>query len=212
MSNALKSLFGDQNALAGNVGGQRRVQETWTPDWVIDAASQAMGGIQLDPCGASSYDSEVTVVHKRLNGERVTRVNPTTGGWFADITLTRPGAFEGLAQSPHGGTVISKDSYPEDWTQARSVYLNPEFAELEKWLTKAAETGRHTQVIALSPVRTHRSWWFPTIQRSGGAIVYLSYNVKFKGHDFAFPAPLCLISWNCTLPDLGARETWRNDK
>lgn len=203
-TNALHSLYGGKqarNALSGNVGGQARKQEVWTPEWILAAARQAMGGIQLDPCGATAYESEVRVGPK---------VNPITGGWFADITLVQPGACEGLQTSPHGGTLVSLDGKSQDWSQAKSTFVNPEFADLEAWLTHASLCGqRGGRTTFLSPVRTHRRWWLPTIRSTGGEIVFLDYRVKFKGHESAFPAPLCLITWNCRLPDLGARETGR---
>lgn len=83
-------------------------------------------------------------------------------------------------------------------------YVNPPFVDLGAWLAKGA---RGRRVIVLCPFRPHRRWFFEAC--AGAQIVCLHYNVKFKGHKSAFPAPLCLISWNCVLPDLGVRETGR---
>jgi hypothetical protein len=87
-------------------------------------------------------------------------------------------------------------------------YVNPPFADLGMWLEKAAiEGSRGHRVIVLCPFRPHRRWFLDSC--AGAQIVCLHYAVKFKGHKSAFPAPLCLISWNCVLPDLGSRETGR---
>lgn len=203
---ALDTLYG-RRALAGNVGGLEREQETWTADWTTAAVREAFGGsIHLDPCGASSYDSEV-ILRETKNRPEIR--NPTTGGWYADVTLVKPGTHEGLVQSPHGGTVVCLDGLAQDWTAARSVFLNPEFNNLRPWLEKAAATGdAGVPTILLGPVRPHRSWW-PALAFSG-TVIYLNYNYKFKGHKDACPFPLCLIAWNCTVPDLGSRETWRS--
>jgi hypothetical protein len=195
---ALASLYGGK-ALAGNVGGQEREQEVWTPDWILAAASASMGGIQLDPCGASRFDSEV--VHVKKKG----KVVPITGGWFADVTLVKPGTHEGLVQSPHGGTVVCLDGLAQDWSQARSVFVNPPYDALEVWLNKCK--GANTPVVALVPVRTHRPWFCAAAR--GALVVTLTYRVIFKGHLDAFPAPLALVCWNVDLVDLGERETGR---
>lgn len=205
MTSALATLYGapDQSntALAGNVGGQGREQEAWTPTWVIQAACRAFGGpIHLDPCGASSFASEV--VHKG-------KANPITGGWFAQVTLVKPGTHEGLVQAPHGGTVVCLDGLTQDWSQARSVFVNPPYDSLEAWLQKCAETAVHgTPIILLGPFRPHRKW-FPRLLDKAQDLVLLNYAVKFQGHLNSFPAPLFLASWNVGIPYLEERENGR---
>ena len=209
MTSALQTLYGSseqsQTKLAGNIGGQGREAETWTPDWLIEVSRQAMGSIHLDPCGASKFDSTVTL---KATKNRKERVNPITGGWFADVTLVKPGTFEGLAQSPHGGTVVCLDGLSQDWSQAASVFVNPPYADLEAWLQKCAETAVYgTPVVCLGPFRPHRTW-FPRLLRKA-EIVSLWYRVMFKGHVDACPFPLFLAAWNCEIPALGDRETGR---
>lgn len=208
---ALSTLYGspDQSAtaLAGNVGGQAREQETWTPDWIVEVARQAMGGIQLDPCGASNFDSYVTM---KKTKHRTEKVNPITGGWFADVTLVKPGTHEGLVQSPHGGTVVCLDGLAQDWTAASSFFLNEPFDDLETWFRKAAFTctSSKTKGVMIGPFRPHRVW-FPELAKTCQDFVTLGYAVKFKGHLDACPFPLFLGSWNCAIPDLGNKETGR---
>ncbi len=204
---ALKTLYGEagqsQSVLAGNIGGLAREPEVWTPDWVIAAARASMSGIQLDPCGASRYESTVTL---KATKNRKERVNPITGGWFADVTLCKPGTHEGLVQSPHGGTVICLDGLTQDWSQAQSVFVNPPYDNLEPWLQKCAESD--TKVVCLGPFRPHRSW-FPRLVKGCTDVVSLGYRCMFKGHLDAAPFPLFLASWNCHIVDLAERETGR---
>ena len=209
MSNALSTLYAapgqSATALAGNVGGQEREQETWTPDTVIAVCRAAMGGIQLDPCGASRYDSTVTL---KATKNRPQKVNPITGGWFADVTLVKPGTFEGLVKSPHGGTVVCLDGKTQDWSQAKSTFVNPPFDDLEAWMRLAALHGAKSPVCLLGPFRPHRRW-FTEIARTCTNFVTLWYSLRFKGHSDACPFPLFLASWSCEIPDMGTMETGR---
>ncbi len=89
------------------------------------------------------------------------------------------------------------------------TFVNPPFDSLRGWLEKAGMEARENnlRIVALFPWRPHRRWLWPPLQDS--EIVFLHYAVKFVGHKSAFPAPLVLVSWNCRIPDLGARETAR---
>lgn len=169
-ANALDSLYGKKSALAGNVGAPNREQEVLTPDWIVDAAREALGGtIEFDPCASS---------------------DPLK--WFAECNVTLP-----------------ENSLELDWS-GTAIYCNPPYAELQPWLEKcgaAARCKEPARVVFLGPFRPHRSWFLPALR--GSEIVFLHYAVKFQGHTSAFPAPLFLASWNCTIPDLGARETGR---
>lgn len=196
---ALDSLYGKASALSGNVGGQDREQEAWTPDWILRAAEASFGGpIQLDPCGASAYELPA-------HGKR----GPITGGWFADVTLVKPGTHEGLVKSPHGGTVVCLDGKAQDWRQARSVFVNWPYDDTIAWLGKCAREGEAgAKIIGLGPFRPHRKW-FPGFVRGCTDVVSLNYRVMFQGHKDAFPAPLFLCSWNVGIVPLGDRETAR---
>jgi hypothetical protein len=203
-ANALHSLYGGKDALAGNVGGQARDQEAWTPDDLLAAVRTALGGkIVLDVCGASRW----SLPEVRDKRGKVQRAAVPHGGWFADITIARDAETQ---VSPHGGLVLQADGLDVDWA-GRPGFDNPPYNDLRRWLTKAAETGKTgTPHVHLGPVRTQRKWWLPLART--GEIVFLNYNVKFKGWKCAVPFPVCLIAWNCTIPDLGSKETGRWDR
>lgn len=79
-----------------------------------------------------------------------------------------------------------------------TVYSNPPYADLKPWMTKyldeALDWG-NTQIIALVPLRPQRKWFCDTIRRAG-ATLYTLAPFPFKGHKQAFPAPMCLITYN----------------
>lgn len=88
------------------------------------------------------------------------------------------------------------------------TYFNPPFDDLRSWLQKASQEAQHGYgVIGLFPCRPHRRWFFEHLK--GAECVFLHYNVRFKGHKSAFPAPLVMCAWNCPIVYLGDRETHR---
>lgn len=96
------------------------------------------------------------------------------------------------------------DGLVEAW-DPRGTFFNPPFNNLRPWLEKAVHERGKT--IGLFPFRPHRRWFLPLVET--GTTVFLNYNVRFKGFDHAFPAPLVLVSWRCEIPHLGPRETGR---
>lgn len=94
--NALHSLYGGasaRKALSGNVGGQEREQEVWTPDWIWDVARAALGGrIALDPCAASRPE-----------------------GWRAAHNVTLPGNGLAITWDPVGTYFNPPYADLEEW-------------------------------------------------------------------------------------------------
>lgn len=223
MTNALASFTGAKQAaatraLAGNVGGQAREQEAWTPTWVLDAARAAFGGpIQLDPCGASAWELP-EVLDRRKDGSVVMTSHKTprpkvkraavSGGWYADVTLTGEGGYQG--PSPHGGVCMAVSGLSPNGVWGADTFFNPEFDNLAAWLDRAqASAARGYRVVGLFPYRARRGWWVAGTR--GAELVQLYYDVRFQGYASAHPENMVLVGWNCSIPSLGKRETarWR---
>jgi hypothetical protein len=195
---ALAGLYGSK-ALAGNVGVAARVQEVLTPTWVLDAARVALGGtIALDPC-ASSHPAN----------------------WFARYNMTLPALAQELDRQLHAATTkadkarLKKAVKPyylggalaERWDLG-PAFVNEPFEFLEQWLAKCAtEAALGTPIVMLGPTRGHRAWFWKYLRSA--ELVHLHSRFAFVGHTSSFPAPLFLASWGCKIPDLGARETHR---
>ncbi len=192
--------------LAGNVGGQWRIQEVRTPTWILDAAREALGGrIGLDPCAAS--DPEFWFADRNMSlaaeavpfQEELERIRKEKGSRARQKELTA------LLKPYYLGGALKVD-----WGDYRDgTFCNPPYGFLEPWLERLQREGRDVfrRVVGVYPIRTHRRWWMKLHQ--GFEIVTLDYDVVFEGFEHAFPAPLCMTSYNCRIPPLGERETGR---
>jgi hypothetical protein len=186
----LFSAVKPKKALAGNVGGQAREQEVWTPDWIVEAAREALGGtIDVDPCAATRRE-----------------------GWFADLNITIGPVDPHELREPFERpvAVLLGDSLDMEWDSDLGYFVNPPYQHPNymQWLKKcAAEAAKGARIVLLGPTRPNRKWFRPALRAA--EVVELNYKVIFKGHDSAFPASLFLASWNCRLPDLGDRENGR---
>jgi hypothetical protein len=88
------------------------------------------------------------------------------------------------------------------------AFVNAPFEFLEQWMAKCAiEAAIGTPIVMLGPTRGHRAWFWKALR--GAELVHLHSRFAFVGHTSSFPAPLFLASWGCKIPDLGARETHR---
>lgn len=197
-SNAVHSLYGgkvarERKALSGNVGGQARVQEVRTPEWVLDAVRRAFGGqIAWDPCATSDPSHHFAEYNVTLPPHAQALVAELSACTDDDEKkrLTK-------ALKPHYTKGVSE---LHDFT-----FLNPPYGHLESWMRYAA-SGHSQRVVQLIPVRPHRTWWVK--YAAGWHCVWLA-PLAFVDQVQAFPAPLCLLSRNCVIPDLGKRETGR---
>jgi hypothetical protein len=183
------------NALAGNVGGQARNQEVLTPRWILEAVRESFGGaIEYDPCASTDFanwfalDNDTLPVAARQLERRMAESEPAEAARLKKLIKPYYQALPKLDRAKGGDT-----------------FVNPPFGHLDIWMRWCFE--RRSRVIGLWPVRPHRPWW---VKHSRLAeVVMLRYDVVFVGHTQAFPAPLCLATYGCILPSLGARETGR---
>lgn len=89
-------------------------------------------------------------------------------------------------------------------------FFNPPFADLRPWLEHARTcAAAGARIVGLVPARTHRAW-FQDAMISARATTFLG-GVKFVGHKTPFPAPLCLISWNCVCNGPAVAVTLKGD-
>lgn len=111
--------------------------------------------------------------------------------------------------NPVQAVVCCTGAGPEDdgkvapWHLAASVgpfYVNPPYAELRAWLTKARdEHAAGARGWLLGPFRPQRGWFLPLL---AGLDVALLRPFAFVGHDSAFPAPLFLAGYGVRIPEL----------
>jgi hypothetical protein len=171
-----------------------REQEVSTPPWILDAASEAMGGIWIDPCAHSDPARHFAKANFTLSayGQELQRALRLLSGAEARVVQKE---LQGEYR---------KGSLLEDWADWSHVFINPIYSDLGIWMQKACTIGG--SAVQLIPVRPHRQWW--PRNAKGWQCVYLA-PLAFVGSTSSFPAPLCLLAKNCTIPDLGKRETYR---
>jgi len=212
-ANAVHSLYGGgaaRRALAGCVGGQSRAQEVLSPDFAVDAAREALGGeIGVDPC-ASSNPANWFALHNFTLTEDALALEGELASMQAlpkPERVARKKEIRALKRQVKahylGGALIGS------WgTYDLGAYLNPAYGYLKQWSARVQlEARAFRRIVVLEPFRPHRDWWVRN--HAGCELIALNYNVVFKGHKSAFPAPLCMVSFNCRIPSLGKRENWR---
>lgn len=104
------------------------------------------------------------------------------------------------------------DSLKQDWSKLDGLlWLNPEFAEIEPWVQKAAETQFQHRFLCLLPSGFRTGWYRRWCKNRCHTYILEGY-FKFVGHKLAFPKDLMLLEYplrnNQPLYDLW---NWRNE-
>lgn len=212
-TNAIQSLYGAKQALTGNVGAQDRPQEILTPDYILEAATKALGGyIGLDPCatadpskwfaeenwclGPEVYAIEaqiraLTGKDKETKKARAALKKQRKKLYLAGPGLTRPWYAPAFVNFPY--------EFCEAWLRACAVSA---FGE-----PTVCGSERPPRVV-LAPVRPWRKWWVQ-YARMADQCVWLS-PVTFVGQKQPLPMPMCLLAFGCEIPQIGKYETGRS--
>ena len=87
-----------------------------------------------------------------------------------------------------------QDAFTQDWTEFRSVYMNPPYGNgIDKWLLKAYQTAQagKTTVVYLVPANTDTSWWHDICTK--GEVRFLRGKVKFEGARWNAPFASAIV-------------------
>ena len=130
----------------------------------------------------------------RKNVDRPLGYDPCTTPWNPCKALT----FS--TEKTNGLTVNwAKQSQKHGW-----IYVNPPYDDLKRWMVKALmESERGAQIYMLAPFRPWRTWFCELIPFSDTLdrrIVTSLAPMPFEGEKSAYPAPLCVIPYNLSLP------------
>lgn len=94
----------------------------------------------------------------------------------------------------------AKQSAKHGW-----IYVNPPFKYLHLWMQKALmESERGAQIYMLAPFRPWRTWFcdlVPVTNLDKRRLVSL-VPLAFVGEKSAYPAPLCVIPYNLSIPTI----------
>jgi hypothetical protein len=159
----------------------KATRDDWnTPLVVVHAVRRAFDGqIDLDPC--SNPASVVGAAREFI-------LTPL------DQTLPLP------VPNWEARRVVVTDGLVENW-DAKSVFLNPPFGALRKWVDKCAQeynNRRAMEIVALIPARTDTRAWHEHVVQAD-AICLWRGRMKFSASGIAEPAsapfPTALVYW-----------------
>lgn len=84
------------------------------------------------------------------------------------------------------------DALFEDWTQYKSVFVNPPYSQNKQFLKKAFESGKKTTVVVLCPCRTD-TIWFHEYAMQAKEIRFVKGRLKYNDGKQTAPFPTCVI-------------------
>lgn len=188
----------ENKALAGNVGGNEGEQEVHTPDVILDAARESLGGdIMFDPCAAST-PADWFATHNLT-------VDPRVKDLEAQLRAKPDDKVRVQLKRARRALYLSGPTFTEKWNVG-PTFVNMPFEFLKDWLVLLARNAVHCPIVALMPVRTQRTWW---MDHMAGRRVVMLKPFPFKGQVQAFPAPLCLVGYGCEIRSVGKLVTGR---
>lgn len=205
-TNALQANYGAKAALTGNVGAQDRAQEVLTPDYLVEAARLALGGvIMLDPCATLNTAHHVAVCNWHLN-ETVYLLEAELKQLRGKDEHTKDRRKELNKELKQ--RYLTGPGLTCNWLAAET-FVNHPYKYSKEWMEKIVQEAQvGARVVNLCPVRPWRSWWV-RCARMADECVWLA-PVAFKGHKQPAPMPMCMLTYGCRLPNLGKMETGRS--
>lgn len=85
-----------------------------------------------------------------------------------------------------------RNGLEESWQRVN--YMNPPYAEMDKWLEKAiSEWKQEKTVVALIPARTNCNWFHNYCIRYASEIRFIRQGIKFKGYKKKSPFPVAIV-------------------
>ena len=90
-----------------------------------------------------------------------------------------------------------QNALDQHWTFSRSIFMNPPYSEISKWMQKAHDTTSkysNTTVVCLIPARTDTKWWHDYCSK--GKVVLLKGRLKFSNSKNSAPFPSCIVIFN----------------
>lgn len=88
-----------------------------------------------------------------------------------------------------------EDALKRNWARKKgTLWLNPEFSNIAKWVKKAAETEFtvETKLVMLIPASVGSNWWAEHVHQRA-LVEFIRPRVKFRGHKQGYPKDLALL-------------------
>jgi len=102
----------------------------------------------------------------------------------------------------HSVNYANKDSTVNEWygytdcgIPIKSIWCNPPYNDLEKWIKKGYEASQHgcTVVFLLPTTKTDQPWWHEIVLKHASDIRFIERRVKFGGAKSAAPFPSVVV-------------------
>lgn len=113
---------------------------------------------------------------------------------------------ENNLDTPHYFTK-EQDGLSQDWSGYKSVFINPPFKEISKWIAKLLlelEKNSDLTVVLLAPSKTETKWWHTLLtSKYLKEIRFQKGRVAFEGHkgSFIFGISFFILTSEVTNPD-----------
>lgn len=98
------------------------------------------------------------------------------------------------------GFDIAKNGLISEWASYKSIFMNPPYSEVAKWIQKAyAESKKGCTVVCLVKSCTDTKWWHEYALKAH-EIIFIKGRVKFGGSKTGAPFPSCIIIFKTDYP------------
>lgn len=89
------------------------------------------------------------------------------------------------------------DELQQNWSQFSSIFVNPPFRYISKWLEKAyTESLNGCTVVVLAPVKADTKWWHEYALSKADRLDFVQGRVTFDGFTDPFIIGICMIVFN----------------
>jgi phage N-6-adenine-methyltransferase len=141
--------------------------------------------------------SRILVSHSGNQDRRTPKAlfNELNDEFVFDLDPCTSDEKEGWLGTPHYFT-REQDGLAQDWTKYKSIFINPPFNQMPKWVEKSIQTCEtsDTTIVLLIPAKTETRWFHQLLNaRCLKEIRFVERRVTFDGHDNPFIIGILIV-------------------
>lgn len=160
-------------------GDEKKVQSRNTPRLLVPSIVETLQGVDGDPCCnvRSIVPATARIFLPRKKPRRGLRFDVVVGDGLELDWAEVFGAPDVLALHGHARP---------------TVFCNPPWDDLGRWIPKIVAESRSCDVLALLPLRSHRRYWAPTWTASGFCFIEA---IAYEGFGNKMAIPCVVLYW-----------------